>query len=260
VKTFIFEGVQNYGVPLNWGKFLVGVPDVEWFRESQVDPHAGRYPLLEQIGWTQAHVWVMDLQTGEGAWFRPGGSARADLEKHRIWVCPLFEEFLKWLYAQDISRLNMLPGVIELPDARFSINGYRRPGPHDVSFTLRKGDLMKIEWGGEPRIVVCDGFTRDEEAVIRSLTEAEIENLGRHTEAAIEAQQDEEPAEDDPAAWTDGDPAEHPYPEGSFSLPKPEDVTAELLAAPDTQDTQETGPDDVPTQVIDVASKGQAGS
>lgn len=175
MRTYLFEGVQDIGVPLNWGKFMVGVPDLEWAARSEIDPETP-YPLLQQIGWTPEHIWVFDLQTGEAAIFRPGGSARADLEKHRVWVCPLFEMFLTWLYRQNINTLHTLPRIVALPDAQFSINGYRRLGPHEVSFTLRKGDVMTIEWAGEPRPVLCEDLT-EEGVMIRSLTDAEIEEF-----------------------------------------------------------------------------------
>lgn len=186
MRTFVFEGVQDVGIPLNWGKFLVGVPDIEWTVRSEVDPN-NPYPLLDQIGWQPLEIWVCDLQTREGAFFNPCGNARADLERHRIWVCPLFEMFLTWLYAQNIETLHLLPRIVELPDAQFSINGYRRLGPHDVSFTLRKGDICTIEWAGEPRAVICEDVT-DEGAMIRSLTAAETGALAE----LLAAEQDEE--------------------------------------------------------------------
>jgi hypothetical protein len=247
VKTYLFEAVQQHGKPQNWGKFMVGVPDAEWFRESLVDPVGGRYPLLEQIGWTQNHVWVMDLQTGEGAWFRHGGLARADLEKHRIWVCPLFEEFLKWLYAQDLAGLHLLPGVIELPDAQFSINGYRRPGPHDVVFTLRKGDLMRIEWERgkdgvrQLRTVICEGFDEHGDALIRSLTDEEAAAVGKHTELGVETQEDPWTTESLERALglPDG-----PVPQ----LGVHREVLAERMAHPELDDTLSIGPLDEDTE------------
>ncbi len=258
MKTFIFEGVQEHGVPLNWGKFLVGIPDMEWGRGSLVEAE-NQYPLLERIGWTPVHILVCDLATGEGAWFRHGGNARADLEKHRIWVCPLFEEFLAWLYKQDLTRLHLLPGIVELPDAQFSINGYRRPGPHDVSFTLRKGDMMMMKWAGDNRMVVCDGFDEHGDAVIRSLTEEEILSLGRHTDVGVEALRElsgDEPGErfswseaDMERAWTDSVPAEHLYPNGSFSNAETERAAMYRQAA--SADTQIISADDMPTQVIE---------
>lgn len=117
----------SHGGGGNWGKFCVArwIAE-EWARRSEL-PEDGM-PLLPGRGWTADHVWVFDLQTGEAACFRPGGYAAADLTKHRIWVCPLFEPFLHWLYTQDLSELDALPGYIELPEADFALAGYRRPG------------------------------------------------------------------------------------------------------------------------------------
>jgi hypothetical protein len=132
VKTKIIEGVQDLKVPANWGKFLVAEFDTEFTRQSAVNTeYSGS--LLTSIGWTWQHVWVLDLQTGEGAFFRPGGLAHADLQKHRIWVCPLYEPFLEWLYERyrEAGELDLdeLPDVVELPGAEFAFSGYRRPGP-----------------------------------------------------------------------------------------------------------------------------------
>jgi hypothetical protein len=120
----------------NWGKFMVMRPDVEWQRRALIDDgeYTSSRPLLEQRGWTPEHIWVLDLETGEGAYFRPGGLARADLNKHRIWVCPLYEPFLTWLYRQDLSDLQALPDVVNLPDAPFAMRGYRREGDLEDSF------------------------------------------------------------------------------------------------------------------------------
>lgn len=124
--------------PRNWGKFMLGrFTQEEWERESNLpdaDERAvfthGKWSLLRQRGWTPDHLLVMDLETAEGAIFLPGGSASADLNKHRIWVCPMFEPFLEWLYAQrDWLKLDDLPNHVDLPDASFAMAGYRRPGP-----------------------------------------------------------------------------------------------------------------------------------
>ena len=125
MKTYVFEARSTGG---NWGKFLVGIHDSEWSWRSEIDPI--NMPLLRQIGWGHNHIWVLDLQTCEGAGFRPGGYAKADLEKHKIWVCPLFEPFLTWLYRQDLDRIDELPQVVEL-EADFEFHGYRRPGPEE---------------------------------------------------------------------------------------------------------------------------------
>jgi hypothetical protein len=120
VRTRIFEATNG---ERNWGKFLVGEFDSEWEYVSLV----ANYKLLVNRGWrAQTHKLVLDLQTGEGAVFAFHGG-NADLDKHKIWVCPLFEPFLVWLYAQpDVWTA---PQLVDLPDAPFSFAGYRRPGP-----------------------------------------------------------------------------------------------------------------------------------
>ncbi len=120
----------------NWGKFLVARFQEEWQRHSVFEKYD--IPLLDLCGWGHEHLLVLDLQTGEGALFRPGGYPTADLEKHRIWVCPLFEPFLAWLYQQSKSDLihgdlaKVLPEKVMLPNASQALSGYRRPGPPDA--------------------------------------------------------------------------------------------------------------------------------
>lgn len=110
----------------NWGKFMLGrFTEQEWQHRSRV---AEDRSLVRSRGWTTDHIFVLDLQTGEGALFRHGGYARADLDKTRIWVCPLFEPFLTWLYRQDVSDLDALPDRVALDDPG-DWRGYRRPGP-----------------------------------------------------------------------------------------------------------------------------------
>jgi hypothetical protein len=111
---------------LNWGKFLLGRFDSEWEYESSVAPGT---KLLAGRGWTPEHLLILDVQTGEGAVFSPGGSVTHDLNKHKIWVCPMYEPFLEWLYRQDLSDLDKLPAFLDLKDAPFEWSGYRRPGP-----------------------------------------------------------------------------------------------------------------------------------
>lgn len=151
IQTHIIEVTNG----ANWGKFLLGRMDQEWKLRSGLfdvarevtddvlgegsydDMHAPSYsrpgtrPLLAQLGWGRDHLWVLDLQTGEGAFFRPGGLASADLDRHKIWVCPMFEPFLSWLYQQDLGDITALPRGIELPDAPAALYGYRRSGPSD---------------------------------------------------------------------------------------------------------------------------------
>jgi hypothetical protein len=112
------------GPSANWGKFMVAKfgPD-DWATQSAISG-----ALLAGRGWDMQHIFVLDLQTGEGAMFRHGGFAKADLDKHKIWVCPLFEPFLEWLYKQDVDVLSRLPEKVDLPNAPFELRGYRRRG------------------------------------------------------------------------------------------------------------------------------------
>jgi len=122
--TKIIEATNGF----NWGKFLVGrFDEQEWSYRSQVSDSG--MPLLREIGWGPGHLWVLDLQTGEGGYFRvsPYGHAHNDLNKHKIWVCPMFEPFLVWLYQQD-HDLKTLPAVVDLTGAESAFHGYRRPG------------------------------------------------------------------------------------------------------------------------------------
>jgi len=109
--------------PNNWGKFLLGQFDDEWSYKSAIDGNS----IIAGRGWSRDHVLVLDLQTGEGAIFRPGGSTQHDLAKHKIWVCPMYEPFLIWLYKQPDPMA--IPSHVDLPDAEFAFSGYRRPGP-----------------------------------------------------------------------------------------------------------------------------------
>lgn len=130
VETKIIEATQDLERGFNWGKFCVARFTDEWQRRSGVDTHS-RTPLLRARGWGPDHLWVLDLETGEGGFFRPGGKVSADLNKTRIRVCPLFEPFLAWLYKQDLTDLAALPNVVELPDAPPAMQSYRRSGTVD---------------------------------------------------------------------------------------------------------------------------------
>jgi len=121
----------------NWGKFLLGQFDDEWSYRSAIDGNS----IIAGRGWSRDHVLVLDLQTGEGAIFRPGGLAKADLDKHRIWVCPMYEPFLTWLYRQPDPFA--IPAHVDLPDAEFAMSGYRRPGPsNDAVHALLKATKL----------------------------------------------------------------------------------------------------------------------
>jgi hypothetical protein len=131
----------------NWGKFAIGTftPE-EWQQRAVIDGGS----LIAGRGWTDRHIWVLDLQTGEGAMFRPGGSAKADLDKHALWVCPMYEHFLIWLYARvgdakDVAAaIAALPDHHDLPDAPFAMSGYRRPGPMDDTVTKLRDERDQL--------------------------------------------------------------------------------------------------------------------
>lgn len=129
-----FFEVTNAG--LNWGKFGVGrFTAEEWAHPSAVEAALGlSRSLLAGRGWSQRHLLVMDLQTGEAALFLPGGFAEADLRKRRVWTCPLFGPFLAWLYEQDVGDLGALPHQIVLPEAESAWFGYRQPGPSEALY------------------------------------------------------------------------------------------------------------------------------
>ena len=126
MKTKIIEATNNR----NYGKFLVGRFDSEWERKAAVGDPGNRYILLAQEGWGREHFLVLDLATGEGAIFKHGGFASADLDKHKVWVCPLFEPFLQWLYKQKLEDMpEGLPDVVEIAlDMPLQFSGYRRKG------------------------------------------------------------------------------------------------------------------------------------
>jgi len=130
MKTFIFEATQKRRGGFNHGKFGVGVfEEHEWAQRCILDGDQGLdRSLLARCGWGQQHVWVLDLQTGEGACFRHGGFAKADLDRHQIHVCVLFEAFLAWLYRQPLDKLSELPPLVTLPDVEPAMYGYRRGG------------------------------------------------------------------------------------------------------------------------------------
>lgn len=144
MKTKIIEATQGAESGPNHGKFMVG----RLTREEYETPSAlNGAPLFPQIGYWDYDpdwLWVLDLQTREGAYFHVGrGFAVADLDKHKIWVCPMFEPFLEWLYTQDTSILEALPTVVELPEAPAALAGYRRPGAS--SETPTEDDLTAIK-------------------------------------------------------------------------------------------------------------------
>src|SRR5262245_60353133 len=135
--AMITRFVEVTNGPNNWGKFLIGkFEERERAYGSAVDE--GR-PLLRAIGFgpdLDAWVLVHDLQTREGGIFYLRGHAAADLNKTRVWVCPMFEPFLVWLYARyqaaasagDREWWEGLPTHVDIPEAPFAMRGHRREG------------------------------------------------------------------------------------------------------------------------------------
>jgi hypothetical protein len=113
----------------NWGKFMLcgSDPSEQVYKSALL---IGK-PLLWACGVDPNSYWVLDLQTGEGARFTPPGRAKYDLDKHKVWVCPMFGPFLDWLYENRINSpadFDRVPPLVNLPDAQFAMAGYRREG------------------------------------------------------------------------------------------------------------------------------------
>ncbi len=128
MKVLLLEVTNGF----NFGKFAVGrfEPD-ELSRLSLVDATMGmQIRLIAGRGWGPDHFLMFDLQTGEGAFFRHGGLARADLNKHHIHVCPMFLPTLEHLYRVPLAEFDSLPPLLELTEAEApsSMYGYRRTG------------------------------------------------------------------------------------------------------------------------------------
>lgn len=139
MRSKIVEAVG--GNNFNWGKFMVLQWEPEDWDHTSIVQHEydGRVRrLLPSIGHNRRDIMVMDLETCEGAIFSPGGVARSDLRKRRVWVCVLFEPFLDWLYefynthyraeGRPFNVLD-LPDKVEFPDNPPAFQGHRREGP-----------------------------------------------------------------------------------------------------------------------------------
>lgn len=135
--THFIEATNFYDGGCNWGKFLITAFDgYDWL----VPAVEAEGPLLAALPgkerWNpETSAIVFDLQTGEGARFDLRGDPISQLERHKIWVCPMFEPFLVWLFAlvqarppgPERFRINNLPTVAKFP-AHSALAGYRRPG------------------------------------------------------------------------------------------------------------------------------------
>jgi hypothetical protein len=124
VQTRFIEATNG---PQNWGKFMIGVFDADDASyRSAIDPD---HRLISGRGWSRDHFLMLDLQTGEGGIFARRSRAHFDLEKHAIWVCPLYEPTLQVIMDTWDGDLASLPAHVDLPEVEFQWSGYRRPGP-----------------------------------------------------------------------------------------------------------------------------------
>lgn len=120
---------------VNYGKFLL--------LRFDAGERAARTALFGYEGeplWTFGGVrklnptmtFVVDLQTGEGAAFSldPYSWTKLDAE-HRIWVCPMYGPFLRWLCQQGLDYgagdIAKLPRCVQL-EAESALFGRRREG------------------------------------------------------------------------------------------------------------------------------------
>ncbi len=130
--------VDKDGLGGNWGKFAVGRWTVQELGEKTQFPGCEGQRIASLHGWGGDHVWLFDLQTGESARFYINNpvpvDVRSQLKNHQIWVCPMFEPFMVWLWSHirlNPSWWDTLPRTVELPaDTPFEVAGFRRPGPN----------------------------------------------------------------------------------------------------------------------------------
>jgi hypothetical protein len=119
VITKIIEGSDGGA----YGKWLVGQLDEhERSRKTSLPGYEGNASIwtfagARRFGADPGAVFVLDLQTGQGAVFNPTTSSSPDydLDQANIWVCPLFRDFFRWLYTQDLADVTQLPNFIDLP-------------------------------------------------------------------------------------------------------------------------------------------------
>ncbi len=130
----------------NWGKFLVGrYTEDELAEPAQFPGCEGSRRLVNLGGPGRQDIWVLDLQTGEGARFPIEFVRDVDvhhqLNKHRIWVCPLYEPFVAFLFGyignHQRTWWDTLPRTVEMPTAGIVVFGRRRPGPFPGRPTFR---------------------------------------------------------------------------------------------------------------------------
>jgi len=125
MRLYLFEASSGWAK--NYGTFAVGRLGSEELRQE-----SAYYPGSSALGqrkYDERKLWAMDMVTCEGAAFDPKADLVSQLERHQIWVCVLYEPFLRWLGQQDLRDLSILPRKVDLPDVPPALVGYRRTGP-----------------------------------------------------------------------------------------------------------------------------------
>jgi hypothetical protein len=128
----------------NHGKFMVGRLTAEEAQATSNLPGLEGEWLFHNSGgrrrFTPDRTLIVDLQTGEGCEFslERHGLPHAEQaswelnDRHKIWVCPLFEPFVRWLavWASEHENwtIGQIPNLIDLKDAKFAFAGHRREG------------------------------------------------------------------------------------------------------------------------------------
>lgn len=87
----------SHGGTGNWGKFMLARFEREEWEQHSSLPEATESRLLSGRGWAPGHLLFLNLETGEGTMLSPraGASVHADLNKHKVWICPMAEPFLE---------------------------------------------------------------------------------------------------------------------------------------------------------------------
>lgn len=123
----------------NWGKFAVARWSTLEMREPTRFPGCEGQFITGLTGSPFDHIWLLDIQAGEGALFSINNPIPVDvphqLNEKQIYICPMFEPFMTWLWEHirshqgtNLDWFDELPRVVVLPEAPFDLYGYRRRG------------------------------------------------------------------------------------------------------------------------------------
>lgn len=100
-QIVVVDHTEGTGAIVSQGVFLVAE-----FEPSELE-------VVRETGWGPQHRLVVDLKTGVGGLYRPGGDPFFDVCQDRK-VGPLFASFMKWLYGQGDPWA--LPAHVTLED------------------------------------------------------------------------------------------------------------------------------------------------